>query len=101
MSNNDSSSGFAFIAGLVVGGAVGAIAGLLFAPETGEETRKKVAEKSKEYADEMYSKFDDMKASVSEVMEDVKKGTAEVMEDVKKGTVEVLDDVKKNMAKKA
>ncbi|MEJ2595745.1 MAG: YtxH domain-containing protein [bacterium] len=101
MSDNNSSSGFAFIAGLVVGGAIGAIAGLLFAPETGEETRKKVAEKSKEWADDMYSKFDDLKDSVTEVMEDVKKGTAEVMDDVKKGANEVLDDVKKNVAKKS
>ena len=95
MSDNKSSSGFAFIAGLVVGGAVGAIAGLLFAPETGEETRKKVGVKSKELAEEFQSKFDDLKDSVSEVMEDVKKGTAEVMQDVKKGTAEVMGDVKK------
>lgn len=101
MSENNSSSGFAFIAGLVVGGAVGAIAGLLFAPETGEDTRKKVAEKSKEWADDFYNKFDDLKDSVNDVMEDVKKGTAEVMADVKKGTAEVLDDVKKNVGKKA
>jgi gas vesicle protein len=101
MSENSSSSGFAFIAGLVIGGAIGAVAGLLFAPETGVETRKKVAEKSKEWADDLYSKFDDFKDSVNDVMEDVKKGTAEVMADVKKGTAEVLDDVKKNIAKKA
>lgn len=100
MSNNGS-SGFAFIAGLVVGGAVGAIAGLLFAPETGEETRKKVAVKSKEWADDVYNKFDDLKESVTEVLEDVKQGAAEVMEDVKKGTTEVLDDVKKSTAKKS
>lgn len=101
MSENSSSSGFVFIAGLVVGGAIGAIAGLLFAPETGEDTRKKVAEKSKVWADDFYNKFDDLKDSVNDVMEDVKKGTAEVMADVKKGTAEVLDDVKKNVGKKA
>jgi gas vesicle protein len=101
MSENSSGSGFAFIAGLVVGGAIGAIAGLMFAPETGEDTRKKVAEKSKEWVDDLYNKFDDLKDSVNDVMEDVKKGTADVMADVKKGTAEVLDDVKKNVAKKA
>lgn len=100
MSDSGSSSGFAFIAGLVVGGAVGAIAGLLFAPETGEETRKKVAVKSKEWADDLYTKFDDLKDSVTEVMEDVKQGAAEVLDDVKKGTNQVLDDVKKTTAKK-
>jgi len=99
MSSNGSGSGFAFIAGLVVGGAIGAIAGLLFAPETGEETRKKVTVKSKELADELLNKFDDLKESVTEVMTDVKQGAAEVMEDVKKETAEVLDDVKKKVGK--
>ncbi len=101
MSDSSSSSGFAFIAGLVVGGAIGAIAGLLFAPEAGEETRKKVAVKSKEWADDMYNKFDDLKDSVTEVLEDVKQGAAEVMDDVKKGSNQVLDDVKKTAAKKS
>jgi len=100
MSDSGSRSGFAFIAGLVVGGAIGAIAGLLFAPETGEETRKKVAVKSKEWADDLYNKFDDLKDSVTEAMEDVKQGAAEVLDDVKKGTNQVLDDVKKTTAKK-
>jgi gas vesicle protein len=101
MSDSGSNSGFAFIAGLIVGGAIGAIAGLLFAPETGEETRKKVVVKSKEWADELYNKFDDLKESVNEVLEDVKHGAAEVMDDVKKSTGKVLDDVKKNPAKKS
>ena len=101
MSDSSSSSGFAFIAGLVVGGAIGAIAGLLFAPESGEETRKKVAVKSKEWADDMYNTFDDLKDSVTEVLEDVKQGAAEVMDDVKKGSSQVLEDVKKTAAKKS
>ncbi len=101
MSDSSSSSGFVFIAGLIVGGAIGAIAGLLFAPESGEETRKKVAVKSKEWADDMYNKFDDLKDSVTEVLEDVKQGAAEVMDDVKKGSSQVLEDVKKTAAKKS
>jgi len=101
MSDNGSNSGFAFIAGLVVGGAIGAIAGLLFAPETGEETRKKVAVKSKEWADDLYNKFDDLKESVNEVLDDVKQGAAEVMDDVKKNTDKVLGDVKKTPSKKS
>ncbi len=37
-----------FLAGVVIGTAVGALLGLLFAPAPGEETRQKVAEKGKE-----------------------------------------------------
>lgn len=50
MANNGSSAG-----GVLVAFAIGAIAGaavaLLFAPATGEETRKKLAEKAKEGRD--------------------------------------------------
>jgi len=40
-----------FLAGVVIGGIVGAVAGLLLAPASGEETRTKLAEKSREYKD--------------------------------------------------
>ncbi len=94
MSNESSNSGFAFIAGLVVGGAVGALAGLLFAPQTGEETRRQLGEKTKEVADDLYDKFDDFKESMTDVVEEVKRGTAETLESVKKSTAEMLDEVK-------
>ncbi len=94
MSEKSSGSGFAFIAGLVVGGAVGALAGLLFAPETGEETRKKLGDKSKELADDFYDKFDDFKESMTDVLEDVKEGAAETFESVKKSTNAMVEDVK-------
>lgn len=77
MSDNSSSSGFAFIAGLAVGVAVGAIAGLLFAPEAGEETRKKLTEKGKELSHDLYDKYDELKGSVGEILEDLKNIKAE------------------------
>ena len=36
-----------FLAGFTVGATVGAIIGLLFAPQSGEETRDMISEKSK------------------------------------------------------
>ena len=38
-----------FLAGVFLGGVLGAVAGLLFAPASGEETRAQIADKSKEY----------------------------------------------------
>ncbi len=40
-----------FLAGVFIGGIIGALAGILFAPSSGEETRAQIVEKSKEYKD--------------------------------------------------
>ena len=37
-----------FIAGFIVGGTVGAIIGILLAPQSGEETREAIGNKTKE-----------------------------------------------------
>lgn len=90
MSEKSSNSSLAFIAGL----AVGALAGLLFAPETGEDTRKRLTDKSKELADDLYDKFDDLKDSMTDIMEDVKETTAETLETVKQNTNALIEEVK-------
>ncbi len=72
MSDQNSNSGFAFIAGVVVGAAVGTIAGLLFAPEAGTETRKKLSDKGKEMSEDLYEKFDELKDSLGEMLDDIK-----------------------------
>ena len=43
-------SGGKFILGAMIGAAAGAIAGILFAPKSGKETRKIVGDKAKDYA---------------------------------------------------
>ena len=45
MSNN----GGKFLLGALIGAVAGAAAGLLFAPKSGKETRKDIADKAKEY----------------------------------------------------
>ena len=69
MDNRDSGSAVpSFIAGAVIGGAVGAAVALLFAPRTGEETRKILKEKAGEvgkdlekFKKQMGPKFEEMK----------------------------------------
>ena len=55
-----------FLAGFVVGGAIGAVAGILLAPKSGEETRKllsdsaqDIARRADETAKQIQSKADD------------------------------------------
>jgi gas vesicle protein len=94
MSDNSSSSGFAFLAGVVIGAAVGAVAGLLFAPATGEETRSRLADKSKDIAEEHQEKFEDLRETVTDVIEDVKDAAQTKLEEVKETAQAKIEEVK-------
>ena len=49
---------------LLTGMAAGAVLGLLFAPEAGEESRKKVKKAAKACLDKVQEQFDDLVSSV-------------------------------------
>ena len=47
------------ISGFIFGAAIGLAAGLLFTPRSGDETRKKLNDKAKEYTDDVTKKLSD------------------------------------------
>ncbi len=55
--------------GLVVGVAVGALIGMLFAPDSGTKTRRKIKDKGQHYVDELKDKFETLYADVSDKYE--------------------------------
>ena len=57
--------------GVVGGIAVGALLGVLFAPEKGSKTRRKILDTGKEYADNLKEKFGDMYEDVSNKYENL------------------------------
>jgi gas vesicle protein len=71
-SRNDSNVGN-FIAGAVVGGAIGAGLALLFAPRSGEETRKMLKEKAEDLGDEVKELKKDIEPKVKELKENISK----------------------------
>jgi gas vesicle protein len=64
------STGKVFL-GLLAGVAAGALIGVLFAPEKGCETRKKIAKKGKDYADDLTRKMNDFIEDMSQKFETV------------------------------
>ena len=66
--------------GFIVGTAVGATLGMLFAPEKGTETHRKLSEKSNDLADNIKDKFGDLVDGVKEKFSTVKSEAEDVAE---------------------
>lgn len=60
------------VLGALAGLATGAILGILFAPEKGTETRKKIATKGKDSLDDLKNNYNDLIDSLSSKLDDVK-----------------------------
>ncbi|MBK6814259.1 MAG: YtxH domain-containing protein [Saprospiraceae bacterium] len=88
-------SGKVFL-GLLAGVAVGATLGLLFAPEEGSSTRKKISKKSDAYAKEFEDKVNLFFDTLKENLESIKDNVVSVAENGKQQAKEkvssILDD---------
>lgn len=68
------------ILGVLAGVATGALIAVLFAPDKGTETRKKISKKGKELSDELKGKIEDVIDHITKKCECTKE---EVIEEVK------------------
>ncbi len=66
--------------GLLAGAAIGAIAGILFAPDKGSETRKKIAKNTGEMGDQLKSSFNDFVDTVKDKYRSAKSEVEDVAE---------------------
>jgi gas vesicle protein len=66
--------------GVLAGVAAGALLGILFAPDKGWNTRKKISKKADEYMDGLKEKFDEFMDTISEKIDDVKEEVSDFAE---------------------
>lgn len=71
-----------FLAGVIVGGAMGAIAGILLAPKSGEETRESLSDASKDVVKKTDRTVRDIQDKAETVVSDLQKKGDEIMEKV-------------------
>ncbi|MEX2380105.1 MAG: YtxH domain-containing protein [Vicingaceae bacterium] len=63
----------------LVGAAAGAVAGVLLAPASGEETRKKLKEEGERIKDDVSQKVDSLTEGGREKLEEIKKKASEAV----------------------
>ena len=89
------------VLGTLAGLAIGAIAGILFAPEKGSTTRRQIMKKGEESLDEIKSKFDEYYDILSDKYNNVKDDADELAqkgkvryEGTKKDVKNAVSDIK-------
>jgi gas vesicle protein len=87
--------------GLLAGVAVGATMGILFAPDKGSNTRKKISKKGEDFAEELKDKFNDLVDNVKHRYETTKSETEELIENGKAKVEQVKGDLKYAVNEKA
>ena len=71
------------VVGILGGLAVGAILGVLFAPDKGSNTRRKIAEKETDLKDNLKGNFNDFVASIEDQYSNFTSNAEEVLEEGK------------------
>ena len=86
------------ITGVVLGAAVGAALGILFAPDKGKETRKKIAKKGSDLGDTVRNKFNELGEALQEKYDSIRGEAGDLMKKGKDKANEYKDEAKKNFA---
>lgn len=71
-----------FLAGFIVGGALGAVAGIILAPQSGEETRDLLSDTSKDVAKRTDKTVKEIQNKADIVVSDLQKKSDEIMDKI-------------------
>jgi len=80
---------------VIIGSFIGAVLGVLFAPDKGETTRKQIAKKSDEYSDMVKTEFDDFVKTMRKKYETALDDTEQIISKGKAKAEELRNEVKK------
>ena len=83
-----------FFAGFLIGGLVGAAVALLLAPQSGEETRAIIRDKSIELKDKASESAAEMRSRAEKTFEDVRTKAGESAEEFRSKTEEISKKIK-------
>jgi gas vesicle protein len=87
----ENNSGKSFLLGILVGGAVGAIFALLYAPTSGKRLRKEIVHKKDELVKDANKYLRKAKIQASEIIDEGRRKAEEIIYDAKKKVASLTD----------
>jgi len=86
------------ILGVLAGFAIGAALGVLFAPDKGWNTRKRISKKAEDLTEDLRDKFEEFLDSISVKVDEVKEEVADFSHKTKTGATEAKNEAKTSKA---